>query len=316
MRALVTGGSGFLGAALVRALVARGGQVTSADVVSAAAPCAGVEMVRCDVGQWAELLRLVSAARPDVIFHTAGILSASAEARPQAAYQANAVGTFNVLEAAAALGVGQVVLTSTIATYGARAGALVDEETQQRPTTMYGVSKVFSELLGEYYHHRYGADFRGLRLPSVIGHGRGPGGASAWSSLVVSEPAADRAYRVPVPPDTRMPIIYVQDAVDALLQLADADAAALNRRTYGVGGFSPTAGELADAVRAALPGADLEFAPDPHITGIVRSWPERVDGHLAFEDWGWRERYMLTDSVQDFVTRATEGRRDGAFAEA
>jgi threonine 3-dehydrogenase len=308
MRALVTGGSGFLGAALVRALAARGAEVTSADVVTAKEPCPGVEMARCDVGHWAEVLRLVSAARPDVIFHTAGILSAAAEARPQAAYQANAVGTFNVLEASAALAVGQVVLTSTIATYGTRAGKLVDEETQQRPTTMYGVSKVFSELLGEYYQHRYGTDFRGLRLPSVIGHGRGPGGASAWSSLVVSEPAAGRAYMVPVPPDTRMPIIYVQDAVDALLQLADADAAALSRRTYGVAGFSPTAGELVQAVRAALAGADLEFGPDPHITEIVRSWPERVGGRLAFEDWGWSERYMLAETVQDFVARATGGR--------
>jgi threonine 3-dehydrogenase len=273
-------------------------------------------MARCDVGQWAEVLRLVSACRPDVIFHTAGILSAAAEARPQAAYQANAVGTFNMLEASAALGVGQVVLTSTIATYGTRAGKLVDEETQQRPTTIYGVSKVFSELLGEYYQHRYGTDFRGLRLPSVIGHGRGPGGASAWSSLVVSEPAAGRAYTVPVPPDTRMPIIYVQDAVDALLQLADADAAALSRRTYGVAGFSPTAGELVQAVRAALAGADLEFGPDPQITQIVRSWPERVDGRLASEDWGWRERYMLAETVQDFVARATGGRRDGTLVQA
>jgi threonine 3-dehydrogenase len=316
MRALVTGGSGFLGAELVRALVARGAEVTSADVVSAEETCAGVEMARCDVGQWAELLRLVSAVRPDVIFHTAGILSAAAEARPQAAYQVNAIGTFNVLEAAAALGVGQVVLTSTIATYGARAGKLVDEGTQQRPTTMYGVSKVFSELLGEYHQHRYGTDFRGLRLPSVIGHRRGPGGASAWSSLVVSEPAADRAYRVPVPPDTRMPIIYVHDAVDALLQLAGADAAALRRRTYGVAGFSPTAGELVDAVRAELPGAELEFGPDPHITEIVRSWPERVDGRLAFEDWGWTERYTLAESVRHFVARAGGGRRDGTFAQA
>jgi threonine 3-dehydrogenase len=314
MRALVTGGSGFLGAALVRALVARGAEVTSADVVPAQEPRAGVETARCDVGQWAEVLRLVSAARPDVIFHTAGVLSAAAEARPQAAYQTNAIGTFNVLEASAAVGVRQVVLTSTIATYGNRAGKLVDEETQQRPTTMYGVSKVFSELLGEYYHHRYGTDFRGLRLPSVIGHGRGPGGASAWSSLVVSEPAADRAYRVPVPPGTRMPIIYVQDAADALLQLADADPAALSRRTYGVSGFSPTAGELVDAVRAALPSADLEFGPDPHITRIVRSWPERVDGRLALEDWGWRERYMLAETLQDFVARATGGRRDGTLA--
>jgi threonine 3-dehydrogenase len=308
MRALVTGGSGFLGAALVRALAARGAEVTSADVVTAKEPCEGVETARCDVGHWAEVLRLVSAARPDVIFHTAGILSAAAEARPQAAYQANAVGTFNVLEASAALGVGQVVLTSTIATYGTRAGKLVDDETQQRPTTMYGVSKVFSELLGEYYQHRYGTDFRGLRLPSVIGHGRGPGGASAWSSLAVSEPAAGRAYMVPVPPDTRMPIIYVQDAVDALLQLADADATALSRRTYGVAGFSPTAGELVEAVRAALAGADLEFGPDPHITEIVRSWPERVDGRIAFEDWGWSERYMLAETVQDFIARATGGR--------
>lgn len=292
-----------MGAHLARALAARGDLVTCLDIAPPSALLVDVDDVesrRCDIGWWPEVMHAIQDVRPDVVFHTAGILSAFAEERPHAAYRVNAIGTVNVLEAALAVGA-RVVFTSTIATYGPGVGDTVDETTQQRPTTMYGVSKVFSELLGEYYLRRFQLDFRGIRLPSVIGAGRGPGGASAYSSMIVSEPARGRPFKVPLEESATIPLVYVKDAVAALIDLAGAREEDLRRRTYGIGGFSPTAGELAAAVRATVPDADIAFAPDPALTEIVDSWPARVDGGEAARDWGWEERFTLQETVRDFV---------------
>lgn len=304
MQVVVTGGTGFVGAHLTRTLAARGDSVVCLDVVRSSPlldGLSGVRVVRCDVGSWAELFHALQDARPDVVFHSAGILSAFAEARPQAAYHANATGTYNVLEAASVLGIPRVVFTSTIATYGPGVSKTVDETTRQRPTTMYGVTKTFGELLGEYFTHRFDVDFRAIRLPSVIGAGRGPGGASAYSSLIVSEPARGRAYPIPVRETTITPLLYVKDAVAALLGLAEADAGRLRRRTYGVNGFSPTARELADAVRRVIPGARIEFQQDPAITAIVDTWPQGLDDSEATADWGWTAGHSLDSAVGDFV---------------
>jgi len=304
VRIAVTGGAGFIGAHLARALAARGDEVVCLDLARSSPildGAHGIRQVACDIGSWAELFHALRDARPDLIFHSAAILSASAEERPQAAYQANATGTYNVLESALLLGITRVMFTSTIATYGPGVAMTVDETTRQRPTTMYGVTKAFGEMLGEYYAARFGMDFRTVRLPSVIGPGRGSGGASAYSSLVVSEPARRRPYVVPVPESTVTPLLYVKDAVAALVDLAAADVTKLRRRTYGINGFSPTARELADAVCRATPDARIDFAPVPSITTIVDSWPERLDDSEAVADWGWSAGYDLDSAVTDFT---------------
>lgn len=304
MRVVVTGGAGFLGAHVARTLAARGDKVTCLDIAGSwplLEGVEGVELVRCDIGWWPELLLAMEEAQPEVIFHTAGILSALAEERPHAAYRANATGTLNVLEATR-IAKARVVFTSTIATYGPGVPDTVDEETLQRPTTMYGVTKVFGELLGEYHLRRFGVDFRAIRLPSVVGAGRGPGGASAYSSLIVSEPARGRPFTVPLDEQATIPLVYVKDAVDALIEISQAQAGDLPRRTYGIGGFSPTAGELAQAVRSVVSGAEITFRPDPSLLEIVNSWPQRIDGSEARKDWGWEDRYGLDETVQDFVS--------------
>jgi len=301
---VVTGGTGFVGAHLARTLAARGDQVTCLDVSPGTPLLDGldnVEIIRCDVGWWPELMNAMQEARPELIFHSAGILSAFAEERPHAAYRVNTDGTLNVLEAAKLFGDVRVVFTSTIATYGPGVGEVVDERTQQRPTTMYGVTKVFGELLGEYYVRRFGIDYRGIRLASVIGAGRGPGGASAYSSAIVSEPARGRAFKVPVTEQTTMPLVYIKDAVDALITVAETDASRLKRRSYGISGFSPTARELADTVRSHVPAAEVEFVPDDHMVEIVHSWPHAVDISEATADWGWTPTFGLDDAVADFV---------------
>jgi len=184
MPKLITGGMGFIGTYLARALLKDGEEVVLFDIVPSSPLIRDikdkVKIVRGDLSSWAEVLEVVKTYKIDGIYHTGALLSASAEEKPITAYQVNAGGTFNILEAAKLFDIERVVYLSTIASYGLGIPDVVDEDTIQMPISMYGVTKVFSERLGEYYNRKFGVDFRGVRLPAVIGPGRGTGGASAY----------------------------------------------------------------------------------------------------------------------------------------
>lgn len=300
MRSLVTGGAGFLGRALVRALRDTGDEVLPFDVVEAEGG------VRGDLAALPDVLQAVSSFRPERIFHCGALLSAIAEADVLRAIRTNADGTFNVLEAARLFGARQVVFTSTVATYGEGLPDPVPEGAPQRPATIYGVTKVYGERLGEYYARRYGVDFRGLRLPSVVGPGRGATGVSAYSSLMIDEPARGRPYVCNVEPRAAMPIVLVDDAVRALVEISAAGP--LPRHVYNIAGISPTAGEIADTVRAVVPGAAIEFRPDPAAQAVVDSWPVALDDAPAQAEWGWKCPTDLRALVERFVAGARGGR--------
>jgi threonine 3-dehydrogenase len=306
MAKLITGGLGFIGTHLARRLVSIGEKVVLFDVTRQSRLIADIKdrvtIVQGDLGNWSQVLDAVKSNDIDGIFHTGALLSASAEESPLTAYNVNSNGTFYVLEAARFFDVRTVVFLSTIATYGPGLGDRVDDDAAQRPTTMYGVTKVFSERLGEYYHSKFGVNFRGVRLPSVIGPGRGGGGVSAYSSLIVQEPAAGRPYDVFVDEQTRIPLLYIKDAVGAMISLAEAREDKLKSRMYNIEGFSPTALELATVVRKYVPDdARLQFRPVPEMVKIAQSWPRELDGTNATRDWGWKSEYSLERAVQDFV---------------
>lgn len=301
---LITGGLGFIGVYLARALLQKGEDVVLFDIVGSSPLIKDiknkVKIVQGDLASWAEVMEVVKQYNIDGIFHTGALLSASAEEKPITAYNVNAGGTFNILEAARLFNIKRVVYTSTIASYGLGLNT-VDEDTIQMPISMYGVTKVFSERLGEYYHRKFGVDFRAVRLPSVIGPGRGGGGASAYSTLMISEPALKRPYSVFVEKDVIMPLLYIKDCVDCLIGLYEADNAKLKRRVYCIAGFSPTAKEIYDEVKRILPKSDIQFKPDRELTEIVRSWPKYLDETKGFEEWGWKTKFHLKETVEDFV---------------
>ncbi len=305
MPKLITGGLGFIGTYLARALLEKGEEVVLFDVVTRSPLINDIKgklkIVQGDLASWADVLHAVKDNKIDGIFHTGALLSASAEERPITAYHVNAGGTFNVLEAARLFKIERVIYLSTIASYGLGIPDVVNEDTIQMPISMYGVTKVFSERLGEYYHRKFGVDFRGVRLPAVIGPGRGGGGASAYSTLMISEAALGRPYEVFVEEDVRMPLLYIKDGVDCLIRLYEADNSRLKRRVYCIAGFSPTAKEIYNAVKKLLPQADIRFKPDKALTEIVRSWPKELDESRARKEWDWKTQYLLKDSVNDFI---------------
>jgi len=305
LKALITGGNGFIGQHLAQTLLQRGDQVCLMDVnfhQGSIGPLEGkVKTVSGNMAVFTDILEAVKAFQPDCIFHLAALLSASAEANPISAYHVDVDGSFYVLEAAKLFNVRKVVYTSSIASFGPGAPDPVPNEWDQKPTTIYGVSKVFTERIGEYFDRELDVDFRAVRLPSILGAGRTTGGASAYSTYLIENPAIGLPYEAFCEERTKIPLLYVDDAVRALVMIHDTPAAKLARCSYNIQGFSPTAGEIAKAVRAKIPGTLITFKPDPKMQAILDSWPRSLDDSLARGEWGWAPTIGLNDTIDRYI---------------
>jgi threonine 3-dehydrogenase len=304
MNVLITGAAGQIGTDLLQALQDVGDQVYAADLrLPPRPPDPRVQWIKLDVTDAAAVRDSLDRARPQAVFHLAAVLSARGEADPQLVYAVNQTGTYNVLEACRRAGVADMIFASSIAAFSPDLGEAVGDDAPQRPTTLYGVTKVCGELLGEYYHRRYGLNFRSLRFPGLISATPPGGGVSDYSQLMYLQAAAQGGYQAYCRPDTRIPLMYMTDAVRALLELARAPRANLRRCVYNVAAMSPTAGEIADAVTAALPRSRITFQPDPARQAILDSWPRSLDDRHARADWGWSPRFDLPRMTADLIPR-------------
>lgn len=305
MTVLITGGTGFLGANLARALVKEGIKIvlfeSNPNMKIVDDFIDKVELIRGDVANWAEVMNIVKTYNIQKIFHTAALLSDNAEKYPLRAYQVNSTGTWNVLEAARLFEVKQVIFTSTNGTYGDHIGPIVSNDAPQFPRILYGATKIAGERMGEYYFYRFGLDFRGLRFPSVIGPGRGGGGVSAYTTLSVQLAALGKPYDIYVAPESYAPLLYVEDAVKAMIGLSKAQRDKLTRCMYSMKGVRCNAEELVSEIKKIIPEAQLNFVPDPAITDIVNKIPT-MDDSLARQDWGFESDYNeLPIMVQRFI---------------
>lgn len=309
MKALITGGSGFIGQHLAQILVSRGDSVVLMGDHGFPPGKLGalegkVATATGNLALFTDVLGAVRDHRPDSIFHLGALLSASAEANPIGAYHVDIDGSFHVLESSRLFGVKKVIYTSSIASFGPGVPDPVPNECDQKPTTMYGVSKVFTERLGEYYQRDLGVDFRAVRLPSILGAGRGGGGASAYSTFLIDEPARGQPYEAFCQETTRIPLLYVDDAVQALVRIHDADRARMKRCSYNVQGFSPSAAQIAAAVGAKVPGTRISFKPDPKMQAILDSWPRALDDSVARQEWGWAPTVDLNGTIDRYLAAA------------
>jgi threonine 3-dehydrogenase len=306
MRILVTGAGGQVGLDLIAELLARGHEVHGSDV----APRPGeraldpkVPWHALDVTDAERVEGLVGELGVGRVYHLAAILSARGEADPQRTYLINQQGTFNVLEACRRRGVEELVFTSTIAVYGPGLPSVVSDDVPLHPTTMYGVTKASGELLGEYYHRRYGLDFRGVRFPGLISAAIPGGGTSDYALFMYVDGVRRGAYDAFCRADTRIPLMYMPDGIRALVELPEAPRERLHRRIYNIAAFSPTAQEIADSVVRAIPGVRIGFTPDPKRQAILDSWPDALDDTAARVDWGWSARFDLDAMTDDLVPR-------------
>jgi threonine 3-dehydrogenase len=263
-----------------------------------------VDLIRGDLGTFSNVLDAVKRIKPTAIYHLGGMFSLPCEADPPAAVRVNALGTFHVLEAARLFDVPQVLFSSSLATYGFGLGDdPIDDATLQRPVFLYGATKLFGEHLGLFYRRKYGLDFRGLRYPGVVAPGVTTPGAAQYLSLLIEASAKGQPFTITVGPETRFPVLYVKDAARAIVELAAAPRDRIETVTYLLAGMAPvpSAGELVGLVRTRVPGAQIEFRPDPALQRLVDPMSRPLADDNARTEWGWSPVYGLEAMVDDFL---------------
>ena len=311
-RILVTGAGGQIGSELVPALRARYGD---ANVLATDLRTPSAELMEGGPFQILDATdpRSIGGAtvrhRADTIYHLAAILSAVGERDPRLAYHVNMDGVHSVLEVAREQSCA-VFVPSSIAAFGPSTPPdPTPQDTIQRPTSIYGITKVAGELLCDYYHLRFGVDTRGVRYPGLISYGAPPGGGTTDYAVEIFHKAlAEGRYTCFLGPGTQLDMMYMPDAIRAAIELMEADPARLvHRNAFNVTAMQLTPERLADAIRRHIPAFELAFEVDPGRQAIADSWPRRIDDSAAREEWGWRAEYDLLTMTADMLEHLREG---------
>jgi nucleoside-diphosphate-sugar epimerase len=309
-RILVTGAKGQIGSDLVVALRNRYGadRIVESDIVPPAGATNGISLYRqIDVRDAKLLEETVDHFGIDTIYHLASLLSATGEHNPDAAWDVNVNGTKNILDLAARKGL-KVFWPSSIAVFGPGSPHQnAPQTTILDPTTMYGITKVSGEFLCRYYAGRFGVDVRSVRYPGVISYTAPPGGGTTDYAVEIFYAALEKgSYTCFVRPDTRLPMMYMPDAIRATIELMEADPDRLTVRTsYNLAAFSFSAEELAAEITKHLPGFTCHYSPDFH-QEIADSWPQVIDDSQARKDWHWQPEYTLSSMVEDMLEKLSQ----------
>ena len=306
---LVTGALGQIGSELVPALRERygTGRVIASDIrmppLEALGGGSRFEFIDCTNPR--QIQDVVRAHEVGTIFHLAALLSATAEERPHIAWQLNMDGLYHVLETARSAGC-KVFFPSSIGAFGP--GTPQDhtpQDTIQRPNTMYGVTKVAGELLCDYYHRRFGVDSRGLRFPGLVSHSAQPGGGTTdYAVAIFYDAILHGRYTCFLRPDTQLDMMYMPDALRAILGVMEAEPARLrHRNAFNITAMHFTPAQLAAAIRVHLPDFQVDYNVDPVRQAIADSWPHSMDDSAAREEWGWQPTYGLADMTLDMLDK-------------
>ncbi len=314
---LVTGALGQIGSELTMALRERYGaeNVVAADIreIPDSEVVQSGPFYYVDVTQRASLDVIIRKHKIDTIFHMAAILSATGEKNPQKCWEVNVGGTLNVLNAAVDYKLTRVIIPSSIAAFGPDTPKEnTPNDTILRPTTMYGITKVVGERLGDYYVLKYGVDVRGLRYPGIISAETLPGGGTTDYAVEVFYKAIEEGrYTFFVRADTRLPMMYMPDCIKATIQLAEADFSRLKHHCdFNVGSMSFSAEELAKEIKKHIPDFEYDFKPD-YRQEIADSWPRSVDDSVAREEWGWQPEWDLARMTEDMLKKLRKRYEEG-----
>jgi nucleoside-diphosphate-sugar epimerase len=237
------------------------------------------------------------------IYHLVALLSAVGESKPQVAWDINMGSLYSVLEVARQSRC-SVFVPSSIGAFGPGTPQnQTPQDTLQRPSTMYGVTKVAGELLCDYYFHRFGIDTRGVRFPGIISHGAPPGGGTTdYAVEIFYEAIRHKHYTCFLKPGTRLDMMYMPDAVKAAIDVMEADPERLvHRNAFNVTAMNFTPEILAAEIRKHIPGFVIDYKIDPVRQAIADSWPHSLDDSAARQEWGWDPQYDLAALVRDML---------------
>lgn len=237
------------------------------------------------------------------VYLLAALLSATAEQKPKLAWDLNMEGLFNVLDAAKEGVIKKVYWPSSIAVFGPSTPRVnTPQYTVMEPNTIYGISKQAGERYCEYYHQKYGVDVRSIRYPGLIGHKSAPGGGTTdYAVHIYHEALKTKSYECFLSEDTRLPMMYMPDALKATIQLMESPADKVKiRSSYNVAGISFSPKEIANEIRKHIPEFSITYKPDFR-QAIANSWPGSIDDTRAREDWGWHNDFDLSAMTKDML---------------
>jgi nucleoside-diphosphate-sugar epimerase len=307
-RILVTGSNGQIGVELVPHLR----KIYGADNVIATArkkvpgPVSeGGPFEILEVRDGNAVSALLQKEKIDTIMHMAGVLSARGEGDPQLAWDTNMNGLYIVLEAARPFNCA-LLFPSSIAAFGPGTPTKnTPQDTIQRPSTMYGVTKVAGELLCDYYHKKYGMDTRGLRFPGLISYEVLPGGGTTdYAVHIYYEAVKSGKYTSYIAEGSYMDMMYMPDALEAIVKLMEADSSKLKHRSaFNISGMSFEPEDIAASIRKVIPNFELSYDVDPVRQAIADSWADSLDCSAAKEEWGFAPKFDLDAMTRDMLER-------------
>lgn len=301
---LVTGAFGLVGSDLVPELQKRfGRENVFAMGNKTIPPDFDGNLVKGDVTDIASLETIIKDNQITDVYHLAGILSVGSEKDPDLAWKVNFGGLKNVLDLAKTYKF-KVFFPSSIAAFGATTPKVnTPQHTSLEPTTIYGVGKVSGELMCQYYWKRYGVDARSLRYPGLTGYKAPPGdGTTEYSVHIFYGLLNEGKYACFLKEGTRLPMMYIDDAIKGTIDLMEAPPEKISVRTsYNFGAINFTPEELAAEIKKLYPDFEFTYNVDPIKQAIAESWPQSVDDSVARADWGWSPDFDLPKMTSTMV---------------
>ncbi|RWR12521.1 L-threonine 3-dehydrogenase [Siminovitchia fortis] len=266
--------------------------------------------IELDVMDGSKLVEVAKKYGVDTIIHLAALLSASAETKPLQAWNLNMGSLINVLEAARELRL-KVFVPSSIGAFGSDTPKQqTPQVTIQRPSTMYGINKVAGELLCDYYFHKYGVDTRGVRFPGLVSYVAPPGGGTTdYAVEIYFEATRKKRYTCFVSENTCLDLMYMPDALKAVVQLMEADPGKLRfRNSYNITAMSATPEDIANEIKKHIPSFEIDYKIDPVRQAIADSWPDSLDDSAARKDWGFKAEFGLEEMTEDMLEKVKKKR--------
>ncbi|MBS4539245.1 L-threonine 3-dehydrogenase [Clostridium sp. D2Q-11] len=261
-----------------------------------------------DIANYDQVAEAVKKHDIDWIINLAAILSAVGEQKPSLAWEVNMNGLFNILEVAREHKCA-VFTPSSIAAFGPNTPKDdTPQDTIQRPNTMYGVTKVAGELLCDYYYEKFGVDTRGVRFPGLISYATLPGGGTTDYAVHIYYDALQKGeFTCPLDQDTYMDMMYMPDAINAIIDLIEADGSKLkHRNAFNVTAMSFNPEGIFNSIKKHIPDFTMDYDVNPTLQKIANSWPNSLDDSAAKEEWGWNPQYDLDAMTKDMLEKLKE----------
>lgn len=312
-RILVIGSTGQIGSELTRELRARyGNQNVIAGYITGAEPTGelkeGGPSAIADVTDGAGITEIVKQYNIDTIYNLAALLSVVAESKPRLAWKIGIDGLWNILEVARENGCA-VFTPSSIGSFGPDTPhQMTPQDTIQRPATIYGVSKVTTELLSDYYQKKYGVDTRSVRFPGIISYLTPPGGGTTDYAVDIYYYAVrGEKFTCPIRKGTKMDMMYMPDALNAAISLMEADPQRLiHHNGFNIASMSFDPDTLYQAIRKYKPTFEIVYDVDPLKEQIAESWPDQMDDSCARNEWDWKPQYDLDAMTRDMLEKLSK----------